>query len=550
MARNSTRKVALSSTALTALGAFSGLVPVVGRDGKAENLDAPGVDCAAMMGYWDQVDTILRGAEAMRAAGEKYLPRFPDETNDDFDWRLKMTKFTNVFRDIVEGLAAKPFETAVRVDMSTDDEEGEAKGEPDDLPEQISEFIENVDGAYNSITEFAASVFFQGLADAVTWIFVDYPNAPVDPIKPRTIEEEKKLGIRPFWTHVLGRNVREARSAFVGGNEVLTYVRLMEPVGDDNFVRIMYRDETGARWELWKQVNRSVRSVGSATKWVKVEEGVFSIGLIPMVPFAVGRRRGRSQFYFPAMRDAADLQLELYWQESGLKHIKTMAAFPMLAGNGVKPPKAEDGKKVQPIRVAPMAAIYAPPDGQGSSGSWTLLEPSSTSLTFLQSDVEKTILQLRELGRNPLTANSGNLTVVTTMVAAKKGNSAVQMWALAEENVIDIALYYTALWYGIDEATADRIRSHLFTDFDIDAEGGEAFTSLLKMRETGDLSQRSLWKEMVRRDLLSADFDPDAEEQALLDEGPTDDGTMIDPETGRAIPGQPVKKPASPVIPA
>lgn len=567
----------LSSTALTKLSALAVPSPTLDRNGKATNLDARSADNLAMLDYWDQVDAIIRGSKAIRDAGEKYLPKFPDEPKDDYEWRLQMTKFTNVFRDICEGLASRPFETAIRVDMRSKDDgkpvdkpvkvdppepevdpvtglpkpvdkppAAPAKPKEEALPEQIAKFIEDVDGNYNSITEIGASLFFQALVDAVTWIFVDYPDAPNEANpdgtpKLRSVEDEKAMNLRPFWTHVLGRNVLEARSALIDGNEVLNYVRVLETQGTDTFVRVMYRDFLGARWELWKQDKKGVSKSGSTeTKWDLVDQGVFSIGLIPMVPFVIGRRRGRTQYYFPAMRDAADLQIELYWQESGLKFIKTLAAFPMLAGNGVKPRMAADGKTVVPLRIKPMAALYAPPDGQGTSGSWSLLEPSATSLTFLQSDVEKTINQLRELGRNPLTAQSGNLTVVTTMVAAKKGNSAVQMWAVGEENALDIALYYTALWFGIEETTADRIQSHMFTDFDIDGEGGEALTALKGMRDAGDLSQRTYWKEMQRRDVLSGDFDADAEEAMLLDEGPTDDGTMIDPITGKMIPGAPV----------
>lgn len=569
--------------------------PITNKKGEAENLDARSSDSLAMLGYWDKVDTICQGAEAMRNAGEKYLPKFPDETPDDYKWRLSLSKFTNVYRDVVEGLAARPFEAPVRVDMDmTEKNKAKAKAkaaepppkpptpvpidplnpdnppepetpptpekpdEPDPLPDEIETFIENVDGAYNSITEYAATLFFQTINDAVGWIFVDYPNEQVDPDRPRSKADEAELGIRPFWSHVLARNVLEVRTALIAGNEVVTYFRMLEPIGTDKFVRIMYRDEAGARWELWKQVkNVATNSANGTTKWTLVGQGVFSIGIIPMVRCAIGRRRGRSEYYFPAMQDAADLQIELYWQESGLKHIKTLAAFPMLAGNGVKPPLSPDGKTVKPIRVTPMAALYAPPDGQGSSGTWNMLEPSATTLTFLAADVKETILQLRELGRNPLTAQSGNLTVITTQVAAKKGNSACQMWAIGEENALDIALYITALWYGIPEEEADRIRSHVFVDFDVDGENGEAMGSLQTMRDKGDLSQRTLWKEAQRRDVLSADFDADAEEQALLSEGPKDDGTVIDMATGRSIPGvkpmpgqppAPGKKPGAPAF--
>ncbi len=60
--------------------------------------------------------------------------------------------------------------------------------------------------------------------------------------------------------------------------------------------------------------------------------------------------------------------------------------------------------------------------------------------------------------------------------------------------------------------------------------------SLLKMREARDLSQRTLWSEMRRRNVLSPEFDPDAEEQAILDEIP---GDPSDDELDAAVGNKP-----------
>lgn len=517
------------------------VAPKLNQDGTAENLDRPALDNALMRDDWDQVETILRGAKAIRQAGVKYLPKFEGETNERYAVRLALSKFTNIYRDVVEGLASRPFEAPVSL----------VETETDLAPEQIKEFVDNVDGARNNLTVFSAETFFNGINNALDWIFVDYPDVPIT-TAPRSVEQEREAGIRPFWTHVLAKNVLEARSSIVGGSEELVYVRILEPSATDTDVRILYRDENGARWELWRlDKERSTPGVnGGSTVFRKISEGVFSIGVIPLVPFITGRRAGRRFFVHPPMRDASDLQIELYWQESGLKHIKALAAFPMLAGNGVTPAKAPDGT-ITPLIAGPMAALYAPPDGAGHSGSWQLLEPASTSMKFLADDVKETIANLRELGRNPLTAQSGaSLTVITTAVAAKKGNSAVQMWAYALEDALNNALYLTARWFGIDEATARKITVKVFTDFDVDANGGEELSTLSTMRTSGNLSQRSYWKELVRRNVLSPDFDADDEEKAILDEGPPDDGTGnddIDPITGRSkvVPIKPpVKKDA------
>jgi hypothetical protein len=69
-------------------------------------------DHLAMKPFWDMVADILDGAAAMRklpSGKNPYLPQFPNESSADYQYRVENAKFTNIYRDIVESLAAKPF---------------------------------------------------------------------------------------------------------------------------------------------------------------------------------------------------------------------------------------------------------------------------------------------------------------------------------------------------------------------------------------------------------------------------------------------------------
>lgn len=109
------------------------------------------------------------------------------------------------------------------------------------------------------------------------------------------------------------------------------------------------------------------------------------------------------------------------------------------------------------VPVGPKSVLFAPPAGDGTHGEWDFIEPSAASLTFLAKDVEATEKQLRELGRQPLTAQTGNLTVVTTDFAAQKGNSAIQAWCLNLKDALEEALRLTCLWLG--DSSKPRSRS-------------------------------------------------------------------------------------------
>lgn len=479
-------------------------------------------DSAAMLDYWELTDTIVDGIGALRLAGQKYMPKFVDETEPDYQFRLKCTKLTNVYRDTVEGLAAKPFQQEVDL-VDGDESDGNIT-----VPDAIDEFCENVDGSGNNLTIFAGATFFNGINSAIDWIFVDHP--PINP-NIRNRAEEKAASMRPYWSHVLGRNVLEPRSKMIGGKEVITYVRLLEP-GRPDHIRVFERDDNGiVRWELFEKTDKWRNVEGGQTQFAPVQgeagAGIVTIGIIPLVPFITGRRDGRTFKLFPAMRDAADLQVELYQQESALKWNKQLGAYSMLTGDGVRPQMEADGVTPKKIATGPGRVLYAPTDGNGNSGSWKFIQPSAEVMKFLADDVKETINQLRELGRQPLTAQSGNLTVITTAVAAGKAKSAVAAWALMLKDALENAMNLTALWMGI---TDYKPKIYVYTEFDEFLDGKDLDT-LDADRDRGDISQQTLWEEKKRRGVYGAEFTAerererlDEEEQALLLKMPNDGG--------------------------
>ena len=463
-------------------------------------------DIAAMVPYWDMTDDIVEGYDAVKNAGKKYLPQFVDEEKEDYDLRLELTKFTNVYRDIVEGLAAKPFEEEITF----------IEGDGKKTPEELKEFAENVDGAGNNMTVFASLTMFNGVNSAIDWLFVDYPTVDKERIK--TKADQKQAGIRPFWSHVLGRNILEAKTRIVNGKQVLSYIRIFEPgVTQADCVRVFQLgDDNKVVWELYKKIPNK-------KKFVLVNGGTLSIPVIPLVPFITGRRDGVTFKIFPAMRDAADLQIKLYQSESALEYISNLAGYPMLAANGMRPEMMADGKTPKKLKRGPSRVLWGIPDGNGNAGSWTYVEPSAQSMEFLEKKNTNTKQDLRELGRQPLTANSGNLTVITTAYAAGKSKSAVSAWALALKDTLENAFMITCMYMGITDYEPEI---NVYTEFDEFMDGNSDVEALGKARENGDLSQETYWSELKRRKVLSPEFDAEDERKRLLEEVPADDTNL------------------------
>lgn len=484
-------------------------------------------DSQSMVSYWDKVAAITTGYEAVKLAGDLYLPKFGNESDDDFNTRIKLTKFTNVYRDVLEGLASKPFQQEVSIINKT-------------IPAEIEEFIENVDGSGNNLTIFAASTFFNGLNNAIDWVFVDYPK--IDPTVIRTQADLKASGIKPYWSHVLAINVLEVQSTIISGVETLSYIRIFEP-GTPDKVRIFQRTPTGqVTWELWKKIE----GVDVKDNMVLEDNGTLSINIIPLVPFITGRRDGKSFKLFPPMQDAADLQITLYQDESALQFIKTMAGYPMLAGDGIKPEKDAAGQPKK-LAIGPMKVLYGTPDGNGNHGSWKYIEPSATSMTFLKDSIKDTKSDLRELGRQPLTAQSGQLTVITTAVAAGKAKTAVAAWSLGLKDTLENALLITAQFMGLKDYEPEV---QIYDEYDNFADNNADLTELGAARARGDISLETYWTELKRRKVLSSEFDAEEEKQKLLDDLPDDNNEDVTNDEPAAGTNDPIDQPQGGETPA
>lgn len=492
-------------------------------------LDKPSADHKAMSPYWDKVAAVLGGIDTLRAAGKTYLPKFPNEETKDYEYRLASARLTNVFRDIVETLSQKPFTEKLKI-------------VEDGAPEEIVILADDIDGRGNNLHVFAAETFFEGIANAIDWVLIEFPDIDnaASGNRVRTKADDKAEKVRPYWVHIPAANVLEARAVVQNGEEYLTYVRVFYPGSDVDRVRVMERNGAGCTFAVYEKT----KELGA--KWQLVKTGVITIGEIPMVPFLTGRRMGSGYRVSPPLRDAADLQIEVYQSESGLKHVKTMTAYPMLAANGIMPDKNADGTP-KPVPMGPNVVLYGPPDGEGGQGKWERLSADAPAMVFLASDVERDIQQLRELGRQPLTAQSGGVTRISAAMAASKGNSSAQTWALALKDALELALYYTQLWLDIVPNEEKPVEVQIHTDFEVESDDDKSPEYLTKMRENGDLSQPTYWREMQRRGILSSSFDPETEKEDIAGEMPTGDeefgNVAIDPKTGLPVPKKPASKP-------
>jgi len=471
------------------------------------------IDASAMEPRWRMVDDILSGGAAIRAGGETYLPRFPEESRENYAHRLRTALFVNLYADIVENLAQRPFAKPLRI--------VETSAAP-----RIRELAEDIDGEGNNLHVFAQEVFFAGINHGVDFLIADFTRLPDDA---RTVADERALGARPYIRRIAAPRVLGARTATIEGREQFVHFRYScDAIVQDGFdeklaERVMVLERKKAAEGLYENATFALLEKRQKEgrfdhEWVVIDSGLIGIGRIPVVAYVAGRRKGKSWQVSLPMGDAADLQIEHYQAESKLKIIKDLACFPMLCGEGITPAEGKNGRAA-PLPTGPGAVLYAPAGSDGKSGTWKFIEPTANSLRLLADDIDRLEKQLRELGRQPLTAQTGNLTVVTTAFAAAKGNSAIEAWALGLKDALEQALAIFAEWLG--DASKPELQLNL--DFASAALGENSFADVMGMRKAGDLSLETLHAEAKRRGVLAPDFNHMTEKDRLRDENPDPD---------------------------
>jgi hypothetical protein len=491
--------------------------------------DNPSSDHSAMADYWLLVETLNGGVDALRARSQTYLPKFPNETANDYAHRKDATPFTNIYADVSRNLASKPFGRELKLKDGSDS--------------QMIDLVEDIDGQGNSLHVFASTVFQYGIDKAIDWILVDYSKAPMD-ARPRSIAEEKQAGLRPYWVHISAERMLAVYSDMINGMEKIIHARIQEDVTEiegfgeitKNRVRVMNREKLadGSYAPATYQVFEKFIDKNNDVAWMSIEgPAPITIGVIPIVPFCTGKRIGSTWRIRPPLRDVAYLQIEEYQQESNLKSVMELTCFPMLTANGVMGTEAGPNNTRVPIKVpvGPKAVLFAEPDGNGAHGSWGFIEPSAASIKTLMDHLDNTQKNIRDLGMQPLT--TANLTVITAANVAMKAHSAVQAWALALKDALEQAFVFTTMWVG---GTVKPVEVDIYTDFGVDMEAGTELDSLLRAQAQSVLSKQTVQDEFKRRGVLSDNFDPDEEKTRLAGE---EQGLVpehaIDPVTGEIV---------------
>lgn len=484
------------------------------------DVSTPSSAYTVMKPRWDLDEALMGGTESMRAAGKQYLPQHPSESNKNYQNRLDRATLLNVYEDTVNTLSGKPFCEDIKL------------GE--DVPEAIVELCEDVDLQGTALSPFCRNWFRMAWRKGFAHVLVDQPvgQKKTDDRgneRPRTLDDDRQEGIRPYWVLIRPENVLAAYGRMENGREVLEHVRILEESTErsgwtEKTVRRIRVLEPGV-WELWKEEDAG----GGKKKWVVEGRGLTGLTQVPMRTFYAGKRESL-MLCKPPLTDLAHLNITHWQSSSDQRNVLTVARFPILAGKGI-----DDTAKVE---VGPNNYLTST-----ETGEWYYVEHSGAAIEAGRKDLEDLENQMAMYGAEFLRKKPGGETATARALDSAENDSELGASAKDFKDLIEECLQLTAEWMGQETGGSVELTS---IDEEPVAADQPILDALQKARAARDISREAYLTELKRRGALSEDFDIDEDKEKLDSEAPTDglDGMFnAGNGPGGMLPGRPGNTP-------
>jgi hypothetical protein len=327
-----------------------------------------------------------------------------------------------------------------------------------------------------------------------------------------TLEDESRLGLRPYAILVDPMDVLGWRDEFFRGQRTLTQLRIheVEEVPDGDYgVQVMERvrvfnrqlppeDAEGdgiTTWELWSRPVEQRNATFSM-----IDSGEVALGRIPLRTFYT-KEKGFMQGS-PALQDLAYKNLEHWQSSSDQRNILHTARVPVLFGRWV-----DWGASVS---FGSGTAFSSDNDNADAK----YLEHSGEAIGAGAADLESIEDDMVTLGLQPLIERTGNTSATEHAIKSSESNASLKAWTRRGRDWAQEVASDMLEWASIEDGEA---MVDLHDDFGVTLRDSQDMLALITAysAEPPAISRETLHSEMRRRSVLSSDFDPAKESQRL-----------------------------------
>lgn len=453
-------------------------------------VDARTDTVAAMVAAAAKGRALMGGSEAMRKAGEAYLPKFKMEDPDDYNARLTASWLFNGFKKTVYDMTGRVFDKSMEVA---------------DAPQQLVEWADNIDLQGRDLSTFASELFKDGFASGVSFIMADAPKREGE----TTRADADALGLRPYLVHLRVEDVLGWKTATYGNVLAFSQFRIMEGytvAGDDEFtdktkpqVRVLDRTERGVQVRIFRK--------GESGEWFVFDEYMTEASEITVVPY-YARRTGFATGE-PVLDDLADVNIAHWQSQSDQRNVLHFARVPILHAAG-----RNDGDSALTISAG---TAVSSADFQAKL-EW--VEHDGKAIDAGRQDLKDLEFQMETMGLQLLVRSAQ--TATGSALDAAKETSGLGMMADSLKDALEQALMWAADYGGLGE---QAITLDVNKDFGLPPMTHQEMLAMQKDVTLGLLSKETYYEERKRRGVLRPDLDTQDDIERVQDEAPELDMT-------------------------
>lgn len=459
----------------------------------ANEIAIPCIGYDEMVGDWELLLDLLGGTKAMRAAGEKWLPKEPRE--EGYDARLERSILFNAYRDTLNKLTNRPFAHPIQFT---------------DLPEELEYLRDDVDGTGKPFEAFAKEIIKDLINYGIAHIFVDHSELPeIAEGKVLTKADEDRAGARVLLNVIHPPNLIGWQTEIVEKQIRLTQIRVKDVVTeaagdygdvDTNYVKLYNNDG----WEVHQEIEIELDNKKEKL-WKLIESGTHTFGRIPLI--TIYANRVSFMMAEPALMDLAWLNL-CHWQSySDQRNILRLSRFGLLFGKGF--PKEMVGTSLD---IGPSKAFIT----SDTEADLKYVEHTGKSIEAGRKDIEDIEIKMEILGQQPLMRSAPLSTATAKRIDETRNVSQLQSWVRTLERGLMQALKMAGEWRKIELSETTKI--DVFSDFEVAIYGATDKELLLKARIEGEITRERFLREEQRRGVFSGDMEPKEEAELAEDE--------------------------------
>jgi hypothetical protein len=430
---------------------------------------------------------LMGGTAAMRKAGEAYLPRFDAESAEAYAKKLQRSTLFEAFPRAVEQMTGKVFAQPVEIV---------------DAPDQMNEWVQNIDMQGRDLSTFALEVFRDAFVSGVSYIMVEAPRRDAKTTRQKAAE----MGLRPYLVHLQVEEILGWKTALFGNVLALSQLRIMEHLTEqdpaDEFstveveqVRVLDRLPDAVQVRLYRK--------GKKDAWAMVDKYLTEAPEITVIPYYAKR----SGFFTgkPPLEGMIDVNISHWQLQSGIRNNSHYSLIPVMLLTGF-----DDETEMVLSSSMAMTSRNAEADAK-----WVATDTAAvTTAQALLKDLED---QMEELGLQLTTRRVVNESATGAALAAAKETSTLAMMADSLKDALEQAMTWVAFYGGLGEPS---INVEVNKEFSVDVLDAQDVMALLASVTSGNLSQTTFINELARRNFINPDIIAEDEIDAIDFEEP------------------------------